>query len=147
MNTHKLTLELSETIFKQLTTLANQNQSSLESLTLDTIVSYLSEAKSQESTLQQMQNYSQVQLLKITQETLDDSHISRHEHLLECNQKGTITPQERLELQDLRLKADRLMLRKAYAWDILGTKGYMMLKLDEIALFTISQEKGEGTTI
>lgn len=134
MSTYKLTIELSETIFKQLTALAHQNQSSPESLTLESILSYLSGAEPQETTLQQMQTYSQAELLKIAQQTVSNSHQSRHESLLERNQNGTITSQERLELQDLRLKADRLMLRKAYAWDILGTRGYPMPELKEIEL-------------
>ncbi|MDJ1176791.1 hypothetical protein [Roseofilum capinflatum] len=132
MSTYKLTIELSETIFHKLTALAHQNQSSPESLTLESILSYLS--GTEESTLQQMQSYSQAQLLKIAQQTVSNSHQLRHESLLESNQNGTITPQERLELQDLRLKADRLMLRKAYAWDILGTRGYPMPELEEIEL-------------
>jgi hypothetical protein len=134
MSTHKLTIELSENIFQQLTALAHQNQSSPESLTLESILAYLSGAESQETTLQQMQTYSQDQLLKIARQTVNDSHQLRHESLLERNQDGTITPQERLELQDLRLKVDRLMLRKAYAWDILGTSGYPMPALEEIEL-------------
>lgn len=134
MSTHKLTIELSETIFQQLVALADRNQSSPESLTLESILSYLSGTEPQESTLQQMQTYSQAQLLKIAQQTVSNSHQLRHESLLESNQNGTIAPQERLELQDLRLKADRLMLRKAYAWDILGTRGYPMPELEAIAL-------------
>ncbi|MDY6783450.1 MAG: hypothetical protein SW833_13070 [Cyanobacteriota bacterium] len=134
MSTYKLTVELSETTFQQLAALARQNQSSPESLTLESILSYLSGADSQETPLQQMQTYSQAQLLKIARQMVSNSHKSRHESLLESNQKGTITPQERLELQDLRLKADRLMLRKAYAWDILGTRGYPMPELEEIEL-------------
>lgn len=134
MSTYKLTVELSETIFQQLTALAHQHQSSPESLTLESILFYLSGTDPQETTLQQMQNYSEAQLLKIAQQTVSNSHQSRHESLLERNQNGTIAPQERLELQDLRLKADRLMLRKAYAWDILGTRGYPMPELEEIEL-------------
>ena len=69
----------------------------------------------------------------IAGETVSYSHQLRHENLLESNRDGTIAPQERLELQDLRLKADRLMLRKAYAWDILGTRGYPMPELKAMA--------------
>lgn len=134
MSTHKLTIELSESTFQELTTLARQNQSSLESLTLQSILAYLAGAVSQETTLQQMQDYSQAQLLAIAQQTVSPTHQLRHETLLERNQNKTITPQEQLELQDLRLKVDRLMLRKAYAWDILGTRGYPMPDLEEIGL-------------
>ncbi|MGB0561819.1 MAG: hypothetical protein ACPGVO_08445 [Spirulinaceae cyanobacterium] len=136
MSTHKLTVELSETVFQQLTQLAQQNQSSPELLAVQSILMLLPADKPEPtaSTWEQMQTYSQEQLLTIAQGQVSQFHAARHIELLERNQQGNITPQERLELQDLRLAADRLMLRKAYAWDILGQQGYKMPTLEELRL-------------
>jgi hypothetical protein len=59
---------------------------------------------------------------------------ARHLELLEKNSAGTIIPEEREELAALRLSADRLMLRKAYAWAVLRWRGQPMPSLDELPL-------------
>jgi hypothetical protein len=53
--------------------------------------------------------------------------------LLEKN-KGEITSEERLELAELRIEADRLMLRKAYAWAVLRWRGQSIPALNELPL-------------
>jgi len=50
---------------------------------------------------------------------------------LEKNQNGSITPEERQELSHLRLAADRLMVRKAYAWSLLRWRGIPIPALNE----------------
>jgi hypothetical protein len=54
--------------------------------------------------------------------------------LLEKNQAGVISPEEQNELTKLRLKADRLMLQKAYAWSVLRWKGHRLPPLKELAV-------------
>jgi len=49
---------------------------------------------------------------------------ARHQALLDKNGEGTLSGAERLELTSLRLNADQLMLRKAYAWSLLRWRGY-----------------------
>jgi hypothetical protein len=45
-----------------------------------------------------------------------------------------ISPPEQDELAALRLAADRLMLRKAYAWSVLRWRGQPVPTLDELPL-------------
>ena len=55
-----------------------------------------------------------------------------HLALLEKNQAASITPEERQELSALRVAADRLMVRKAYAWAILRWRGHPVPALHEL---------------
>ncbi|MEB3219874.1 MAG: hypothetical protein VKN72_27050 [Nostocales cyanobacterium 94392] len=41
---------------------------------------------------------------------------------------------ERQELSELRIKADRLMLQKAYAWSVLRWRGHKIPNLNEMPL-------------
>lgn len=58
----------------------------------------------------------------------------RHLVLLEKNRTGSMTPEERQELADLRVEADRLMVRKAYAWAILRWRGHRGPPVEELPL-------------
>ena len=51
---------------------------------------------------------------------------------------GSISAEERRELKNLRMAADRLMLRKAYAWDILGKRGHSLPKLNELPVESLT---------
>ena len=50
--------------------------------------------------------------------------MTRYQELLDKNANRTISPAERLELTQLRQAADRFMLRKAYAVDLLRWRGH-----------------------
>lgn len=50
--------------------------------------------------------------------------MTRYQELLDKNANRTILPAERLELTQLRKAADRFMLRKAYAVDLLRWRGH-----------------------
>lgn len=51
---------------------------------------------------------------------------SRYQELLNRNANGTITAGERAELTDLRIEADRFMLRKAHAAALLRWRGHQV---------------------
>ena len=57
---------------------------------------------------------------------------ARHLEFLEKNSAGTLLPAEHEELAALRLAADGLMLRKAYAWAVLRWRGQPMPNLEEL---------------
>jgi len=59
---------------------------------------------------------------------------ARHLALLEKNSIGTILLAEQEELATLRLAADQLMIRKAYAWAVLRWRGQPMPELDELPM-------------
>lgn len=79
-----------------------------------------------------MQNFSIEELLAIAHANVEPSQHERHFELLEKNQEGSLTPEERQELTDLRLAADCLMLCKAYAWSVLRWRGYRIPPLKEL---------------
>jgi hypothetical protein len=61
--------------------------------------------------------------------------LAQQEHhlaLLEKNSASEITSSEQNELAALRLAADRLMLRKAYAWAVLRWLGHPAPSLNEL---------------
>ncbi len=50
--------------------------------------------------------------------------MTRYQELLDKNANGTLTPSERVELTQSRKAADRFLLRKAYAVDLLRWRGH-----------------------
>lgn len=75
--------------------------------------------------LLQMQTWETEELLAISQSQITPEQQRRHVELLEKNQtQDRLTPTERQELNELRIAADRLMLRKAYAWSVLRWRGH-----------------------
>lgn len=137
MPTHKLTVELPDFVFQQLVRIAELTQESLESLAARSIASNLLplvEEVTAAAELEQIQRLSDEQLWQIANSQVSVSQQERHLELLEKNQAGLITAPEKLELQDLRFAADRLMLRKAHAWKVLGQLGRSLPALDELPL-------------
>jgi hypothetical protein len=58
-------------------------------------------------------------------------HVQARAHdLMERNSRGTISDEERIELQKLVERADRLMLRKAEAVALLRARGYTFTQQD-----------------
>ncbi|HRI57734.1 MAG TPA: hypothetical protein PK170_11645 [Anaerolineae bacterium] len=74
------------------------------------------------------------QLLGIAAEQTAPVAQARHLELLERNSAGMLTAAEESELAELRLAADRLMLRKAYAWSVLRWRGYPVPALADLLL-------------
>ena len=63
-------------------------------------------------------------LWSVARSTQLDQDGSRYQELLDKNANGTITTGERAELADLRIEADRFMLRKAHAAALLRWRGH-----------------------
>lgn len=63
-------------------------------------------------------------LRTIAREQMPDDAQARAHDLMDRNSRGTITDEERAELEKLVGRADRLMLRKAEAAAILKERGY-----------------------
>jgi len=74
------------------------------------------------------------QLLAVAAEQTSPADQARHLELLERNSAGTLTASEEQELATLRLAADRLMLRKAYAWSVLRWRGHPVPALSDLPL-------------
>ncbi|MEE3718315.1 hypothetical protein V2H45_16365 [Tumidithrix elongata RA019] len=133
----RLTLELPEPLYQQLTRIAELTSQSLEALALQSITGNLPPSVENaplemQAELSQMQALSIDRLLEIAQSQIAIAQVERHHLLLERNQLGEISVEEQQELRNLGLAADRMMLKKAFAWSVLRWRGYAMPTLDEL---------------
>jgi len=139
MATQKLTVELPEPVYRLLARIAQLTEQSPEQLAAQSIVGNLppsieeAPAEMQEE-LRALQRLPDEELLEIAHSQVSPAQQQRHLALLEKNREGSITPEERRELADLRTEADRLMVRKAYAWAILRWRGHRVPPLEELPL-------------
>jgi hypothetical protein len=138
MTTQRITIELPEAIFHRFVQIAEATQQPLEDLIAQSVVSNLPPSAENaplelRAELMEMQMLSVDELLAIAQTQADAIQHEHHVQLLEKNQAGLMSPEEQNELANLRLMADRLMLRKAYAWSVLRWKGHRLPPLKELA--------------
>ena len=140
MATQKVTVELPQAIFQQLARIAQATQQPLEILVAQSIVSNLpptpdnAPVEIQEELLQ-MQTWDDEELLAIANSQITSEQQKRHIELLEKNSTSEeLNKSERQELSELRTKADRLMLQKAYAWSVLRWRGHKISNLNEMPL-------------
>ncbi|MDZ7362407.1 MAG: hypothetical protein ONB46_17045 [candidate division KSB1 bacterium] len=82
--------------------------------------------------LRRMEKLSDDELWAIARSRVDEKSQRRHQRLLKKNSAGTLTQDERKALTELRLSADGVMLRKAYAFLLLKLRGYRLPSLQEL---------------
>ena len=131
MTTQRVTIELPEPVFRQLARIAEATQQPVEVLADQSVVSNLPPSvenapPEMQLELLKIQTLSIEELKSVAYANVEPSQHERHVELLEKNQEGSLTPEERQELTDLRVAADRLMLRKAYAWSVLRWRGHLL---------------------
>ena len=137
MANRRVTVELPESVFLELSKIAELTNQSLEAVAAQRITTNLPPSvdnapPEMEAELLSLQTLPIDELLKIAHSKVTLNQQERHEELLEKNQIGTITSPERQELLELSLAADKLMLKKAYAWATLRWRGYRMPTLEEL---------------
>ncbi|MBW4600157.1 MAG: hypothetical protein KME29_11260 [Calothrix sp. FI2-JRJ7] len=138
MATQKVTVELPEPVFEQLTRIARATQQPLEVLAAQSIASNLPPTPDNapveiQAELLQMQTWEDTDLLSITKRHINKELQQRHIELLEKNKiQGELTPAQRQELSELRINADKLMLQRAYAWSVLRWRGHRIPSVDEL---------------
>jgi hypothetical protein len=137
MTAQKVTVELPEPIFQQLSRIAIATQQPIEALIAQSIASNLPPTADNappelQAELLRMQTQSIEVLQSMAQSQISLEQQQRHTALLEKKQADTLTPQEHQELIELRLSADRLMLQKAYAWSVLRWRGNRIPSLNEL---------------
>lgn len=71
-----------------------------------------------------MQKMSSEELLTIANSKVSENQEKLHLQLLEKNQNNQLNQPDILLLETLRINADRLMFKKAYAYAVLKCKGY-----------------------
>lgn len=139
MVTQRLTVELPEPVFRSLEHIAKLTQQSPEQLAAQSIAGNLPPSvenapPDMQADLLAVQKLSVDELLEIAHSQVPLAQRERHLELLEKQRAASGTPEERRELSDLRESADRLMLRKAYAWAVLRWRGYPVPALDNLPL-------------
>jgi hypothetical protein len=139
MTTQRITIELPESIFHRFVQIAEATQQPLEDLIAQSVVSNLPPSAENaplemRAELMEMQTLSVDELLAIAQTQAEPIQHEHHVQFLEKNQAGALLPEEQKELTNLRQTADRLMLRKAYAWSVLRWKGHRIPPLKELAV-------------
>jgi hypothetical protein len=70
----------------------------------------------------------------IAHSQIDPAVHQEHVLLLEKNQAGSLTVEEREKLMAFQGDCDRLMLRKAYAWSMLRWRGYPIPAIKDLAI-------------
>ncbi len=138
MTTQRITIELSESIFHRFVQIAEATHQPLEDLIAQSVVSNLPPSAENaplalRAELMEMQSLSVDELLAIAQTQANAIQYENHVQLLEKNQTEDLSAEDRKELTNLRQTADRLMLRKAYAWAILRWKGHRIPPPQELA--------------
>jgi hypothetical protein len=139
MTTQQVTIELPDLILRRLTQLAEATHQSVETLISQSVLSNLPPSTEiAPPELQQeflrMQTLSVETLMPIAQSQVDPVQFDRHTELLEKNEAGILTSEEREELTSLRVAAEQLMLRKAYAWSLLRWRGQRIPSFEELRL-------------
>jgi hypothetical protein len=82
--------------------------------------------------LLRMQTVGEDELKAMAYAQIEPGDHERHVNLLKKNEEDLLTADERQELTALRLAADHLMLRKAYAWSILCWRGQRIPPLQDL---------------
>jgi len=139
MTTQRVTIELPEPVFRQLARIAQATQQSVEVLAAQSVVSNLPPSVENaplelQPELLKMQTFSIEELLAIAYTTVEPTQHEHHIKLLQKHKDDSLTPEERQELTNLRLAADHLMLRKAYAWSVLRWRGHRLPALKELPI-------------
>jgi hypothetical protein len=139
MTTQRITIELPQSIFYRFAQMAEATQQPLEDLIAQSVVNNLPPSAENvplemRAELAEMQTLSVEELLAIAQTHANVNQYENHVQLLEKNQTEGLSAEDQRALTNLRQTADRLMLRKAYAWAILRWKGHRIPPLQELEL-------------
>lgn len=139
MTTQSVTLQLPEPVFRYLQQMAVATERPLEQVVRQSVEGNLppsvaSMPPEMQLELLALQALSVEELLSVASQQIPSMVQARHLELLDKNSAGSITPVEQAELAELRLAADRTMLRKAYAWSVLRWRGHAVPPLNELPL-------------
>jgi len=82
--------------------------------------------------LRDMEKLADGELWSIARSRVDEKHQRQLRRLLRKNSEGTLTEDERKNLEEFRNAADLVMLRKAYAFLLLKWRGHRIPSLAEL---------------
>ncbi|MGB3471465.1 MAG: hypothetical protein WBA51_11640, partial [Erythrobacter sp.] len=141
MAMQRVEIELPESVYRQLARISEETAQPIAALAAQSVISNLPPSMEDASPelraeLLKLQILATEDLLRVAQSEVGPTDHVRQVELLEKHEDGQLTEPERQELSTLRQSADRLMLRKAYAWSILRWRGQSVPSLQAL---TISQ--------
>lgn len=124
-----ITLQLPEFLYQRLLNTAQATDRSLESVMLHALKigsppNWLDVPEEFQADLAALDKLEDQALWPIAQGQKADEEMDRHYWLLEQNQERSLTEAEQVELNQLKLAADRFMLRKAHAAALLKWRGH-----------------------
>ena len=124
-----VTLHLPEALYRRLANTARATQRSLEDVLLHAVrvgspPAWEDVPPEYQSDLAEMDRLSDDELWQIVRLQQSATEVVPYDELLARNQDGQLADTERMELHDLRVGADRLMLRKAHAAALLRWRGH-----------------------
>ena len=82
--------------------------------------------------LRKLETMSDDELVELTKKELSIAQQKKYARLLRQNSQGTITPKGEQELEALQTEADRLMLMRAYAYNLLKWRGHSIPSQKEL---------------
>lgn len=132
-----LTISLPETVYRRLQRAAEMAGKSVDEIAVRTIQDSLPPLLDAipvryQDELRVMEKLTDDELWQVARSVVDTKTQRRHSLLLQKNTLGSLTDQEHETLVELRVAADRLMVRKAYAYLLLKWRGYRIPSLAEL---------------
>ncbi len=133
--TMPVTIHLPNALYRRFQQTAHATQRRVEDVLLQTITGNVPPAFDEappdiRTELEAMQSLDADSLWIIARSKVTSEQQVRHEQLLHLNQRGTIKPTERDELDLLGTTADRLTAKKAYAYALLRWRGFPLPTLE-----------------
>jgi len=126
-----ITLHLPQNIYQRLQLMAQMTHQPLEVVAFQSIQGNLPPLIEDlpaewRDELAKLQSLTVEALWTIAKEPLPPEQWRRHQQLLEQNQAGVLTEDEREELANLRTVTDRFVFRRSYALALLKWRGYTL---------------------
>ncbi len=133
--TMPVTVNLPDVTYHQLQRVAQMTKRRLEDVLLQTIEGNMPPVADDapldiQAELQTLQWLDSKALWVVARGKLAPQEQARQEYLLRRNQRGTITPEEVDEMNRLGEKADKLTVKKAYAYALLRWRGFPLPPLE-----------------
>jgi hypothetical protein len=134
MTEHPVTLAVSDYVYNRARKIAEATSQPVEQVLARQLEESFSDLavlpSDEQAELAALKYLSDDTLRAMAREQMPHSRQERMHSLLDRNSTGTITPDEQQELSQLVDQGDRLMLRKAWAADILMDRGYKITAKD-----------------
>jgi hypothetical protein len=138
MTARTITVTVSEDVYALLEAQARSSARSVDDLVAQTLTRGLPPTAepdlplSVQTELNAMEHLSDEALWAIARSTANDDKIALYDLLITRQNAGSLTTEGQKVLSQLREEADALMVRKAQAYAILHSRGYMLPTLDQL---------------